>query len=89
VDKYVDLFSVLVLQHSSFASDNPYILACAVIAASRRSSGICNPQSTTKNLSLFSQSSSDSSNSPSNSSIWPSELQLMTGLQYSHFHGIT
>jgi len=43
VDKYADLFSVLVLQESGFASLNPYILACAVVAASRRSAGICNP----------------------------------------------
>jgi hypothetical protein len=40
VDKYVNLFTVLALQESTIIGANPYLIACAIIAAARKSSGI-------------------------------------------------
>lgn len=40
VDKYIDLFCVIVLQEATLVGMNPYILACAVIAASRACSEV-------------------------------------------------
>lgn len=41
VDRYLDLFSLLILQDATLLPNvNPYLLTCAAIAASRRSNGV-------------------------------------------------
>eukprot|EP00347_Sterkiella_histriomuscorum_P024067 403332416 len=40
VDKYVEFFSLLCLQDHTFLNINPYLICCAIIAASRKSAGI-------------------------------------------------
>lgn len=40
VDKYLDLFCLLALGDPAFVGANPYILACAILAAGRRASGV-------------------------------------------------
>ncbi|CDW77946.1 cyclin-j isoform 1 [Stylonychia lemnae] len=40
VDKYIEFFSLLCLQDSQFLNQNPYLICCAIIAASRKSAGV-------------------------------------------------
>ena len=40
VDKYIEFYSLLVLQDSSFVNLNPYLITCAILSASRRSASL-------------------------------------------------
>ena len=40
VDKYIELFSLLILQTETFINVNPYLITCALLAVSRKSAGI-------------------------------------------------
>jgi len=42
IDKYIEFFSLLILQDSQFININPYLTTCAVIAAARKSAGLQN-----------------------------------------------
>ena len=43
VDKFIDLFCLIMLQDPAFVSVNPYLLACAVILAARCCSSVVSP----------------------------------------------
>lgn len=36
VEKYVEFFSLMVLQDHTFINENPYIIACSIVSAARR-----------------------------------------------------
>jgi len=40
VDKYIEFFSLLCLQDHTFVNQNPYLVSCAIIAASRQQAGV-------------------------------------------------